>query len=328
MSENKNPDRTKITFDNYIKDEYSICREERQYALMLNNILKARSKNKSFGGKKADEIIRICGLDGITIENVFYEATFMRDYFERDRRLVNCVNNEEKLLNKTCSYEKKDDKYVNKFNKKLIEYVLRKELFGVDVTVIEQNMEKHWYEHLGGNIQLKLEKLDEYKKFFEYIKCMMNAKPDIAVVGEKKGDQILIFLECKFESDEDKYCKGKSFDMKYHNIQDTKCTTCQLKKMCKDCNNKEEVNKMSKKYCRNCNNCKKCVWSQTNVQNSIGEFICDYVNSLIGKEDKKYKSLPTQLVKFSRKHVDGEILITDLINIENKIWDSKLKKEE
>ena len=331
MSENTNSDKEKVSFDNYISDEYSICREERQYALMLNNILKARLAEQSFLPKEPEcafynedikKIITKCELEDVIIEKVFYEATFMRDFFERDRRLVSCVDNKEKLLNKTCSYEKKDSKYVVGFNKKLIEYVLGKGFFNVDITVIEQCMENHWYEHLGGNIQLKLENLDEYKNFFEYIKCMMNAKPDIAVLGEQSGDKVLIFLECKFESREDKYCKDKSFDIKYRGFQMSKCSTCKLEEMCKDCKNKEEVSRMAKKYCRNCENCTNCIWSQTNVQNTIGEFICDYLHGL--NKDLKYKSLATKLVKFSRLPVEGEIFIKELIKLENKIWNGEL----
>ena len=121
MSENTNSDKEKVSFDNYISDEYSICREERQYALMLNNILKARLAEQSFFSKEREcafynedikKIITKCELEDVIIEKVFYEATFMRDFFERDRRLVSCVDNNEKLLNKTCSYEKKDSKYV------------------------------------------------------------------------------------------------------------------------------------------------------------------------------------------------------------------------
>ena len=88
-----------LSIDNYVKDNLSICREERQYALYLSNVLRYYGKNPS--GKPANrigndaevkKIFIACGfkeneLDNVVIENVFYEATFMRDFFERNRRI-------------------------------------------------------------------------------------------------------------------------------------------------------------------------------------------------------------------------------------------------
>ena len=74
------------TAENFIKDtetEYSICREERQYAVFLYNILrKYRSKDKRNGNQRIINIFDACNVPAeAEIENVFYEATFMRDFF-------------------------------------------------------------------------------------------------------------------------------------------------------------------------------------------------------------------------------------------------------
>ena len=114
-----------LSIDNYVKDNLSICREERQYALYLSNVLRYYGKNPS--GKPANrigndaevkKIFIACGfkeneLDNVVIENVFYEATFMRDFFERNRRihLSKPSKKEDVCLQKTfkrSSYEIKD----------------------------------------------------------------------------------------------------------------------------------------------------------------------------------------------------------------------------
>ncbi len=86
-------DRYGCSLDKYISDEYSICREERQYALYLHNIL---LKYKTPGSRKEERLKNIfsaCKLDDATIENVFYEATFMRDLFMRNRQIA--LNNKQ-----------------------------------------------------------------------------------------------------------------------------------------------------------------------------------------------------------------------------------------
>jgi len=70
--------------EGFISDECSICREERQYALFLYNYICWIKKNQD--SYKLKE--KLFGDSEIEIEYVFYEATFMRDFFERDRRLA------------------------------------------------------------------------------------------------------------------------------------------------------------------------------------------------------------------------------------------------
>ena len=74
------------TLENYISNEYSVCREERQYALFLNNIL-LKYRDPDSRDETVQKIFEACGLSEAAIINVFYEATFMRDIFERNRRV-------------------------------------------------------------------------------------------------------------------------------------------------------------------------------------------------------------------------------------------------
>ena len=184
---------SEITLENYINDEFSICREERQYALFLNNILlKYRSP-----GERTDSAVQnifaACGLPADAgILNVFYEATFMRDIFERNRRRVmsrknNKRYNLEKLLKKR---KLKEDDYEflrdeknsfengESFNYKLIEYAK------ADITYNGKEL------NFSGNKELS------------DLRAMMNSKPDIAVIFEQGGTKYLHFLECKFDSSE------------------------------------------------------------------------------------------------------------------------------
>ena len=140
-----------LSIDNYISDEFSICREERQYALYLSNVLRYYGKNPKNPNKKdADDnskpcnridnekiknIFIACGfnekdIENIVIENAFYEATFMRDIFERNRRHYLAVKDGKRLEDELkdeyskIRFEHKD--YIvatkNSFNYKLLVY--------------------------------------------------------------------------------------------------------------------------------------------------------------------------------------------------------------
>lgn len=63
------------TAENFIKDmetEYSICREERQYAVLLYNILRYYRKPEMRSGE-AESIFEVCGMPKeAKIKKVFY----------------------------------------------------------------------------------------------------------------------------------------------------------------------------------------------------------------------------------------------------------------
>lgn len=202
---------TVCSIDNFIRDNHSICREERQYAVFLYNILRkyrtpeSREKEGDETTDKVKKIFDACQIPtDATIEFVFYEATFMRDFFERNRRFILCDDKDKrhkKTLQKTFKpslYEVDEDKRSESFNNKLIKYVHR-HIDKDKNTPIEYRGEER---NLGHN-KIKECGLSSEGKFI--VKCMMNAIPDIAVIYFKNNQKSFLFLECKFESREDFY---------------------------------------------------------------------------------------------------------------------------
>lgn len=206
----------------FVSDKDSICREERQYALYLYNIIYAYC-NKKNRSDKADKIIEAifgneCS-EGIVIDNVFYEATFMRDWFEYNRRkhFVKKKGNDiySTKKPKLLAYDNVKAKKEFSFNYKLLEY-------------FEDKQPKHYpaakkaLERLNGEYHL-----GQYKGFtggdkqenpiIKDMKCMMNAKPDVAVVYHKGNEPTpyLLFLECKFESGESKDGRLPQTELQY-----------------------------------------------------------------------------------------------------------------
>ena len=181
----------RCSIENFIQNEYSISREERQYALFLYNILRKYRKSKTRKSEKIKQLFNACQIPATAeIKQVFYEVTFMRDFFERNRRIVLGKNNKEKLLQKSFSPIKYEISAKDSFNNKLIQYVCSK---GEPYLGEEHN--------LGHN---KID-CDIPEKCNNIIRYMMNVKPDIAVIYKKKGIRNLLFLECK----ESLYLKGE-----------------------------------------------------------------------------------------------------------------------
>lgn len=176
------------SIENFIWDNHSICREERQYALFLYNILRKyssmeiRRNLKDEEKEKIEHIFFICQLEHADVEQVFYEASFMRDFFKQSQK----------------------EKKVN-FNNELIRYIYK------EYVKCENNIE---YSDEGKNLghnQINREKLlqtiddEQFDKLNFAARCMMNAKPDIAVLYKQNGKRYFLFLECKFETGEKSY---------------------------------------------------------------------------------------------------------------------------
>ena len=209
------------SIEHFLQDEYSICREERQYAVFLYNILrKYRSKDKRNGNQRIINIFDACSVPAeAEIENVFYEATFMRDFFERNRRMLlgdkNCENVKKRLLQKTFSPSV--SKPMNQdfsFNSKLIQYVKGTDSF-ISYVGEENNL---------GHNEIACDELSDDEK--RTIRHMMNAKPDIAVIYNENGKKKLLFLECKFESAECSYESGDMQSDIQWKIADFLCRYC------------------------------------------------------------------------------------------------------
>lgn len=300
MRKNDNVQNNKygLSIENFISDKYSICREERQYVLFLYNVLRYYSTPKSREGKMdVQKIFTACGLDEevVVVEHVFYEATFMRDFFERNRRLRYSSEEdwESKLLNKEFTPNNENSE-IESFNKELIQFVYKKMCeerkieageLEIDSPEIDRNLGQNMKEF--EKIKIGKGELDERDiEWIKYrVKWMMNAQPDIVVVyhkREEKTRKYLLFIECKFLSDE------SSYPFYLGNI-------------------KEENVK------------------QRQVQWMIAKFLCNYLNknnnrNIIELSSGMEKD-KSRLVKFARKYVnDEEILIEQLIKLNDEIF--------
>ena len=314
------------SMENFICDEYSICREERQYVVFLYNILRkystpeSREKTEDQIGK-VEEIFKACGLENdAVVEDVFYEPAFMRDFFERNRRLVLTEEMDddtryEKLLNKKFTPPENQENFPkkNSFYDKLIKYVYKRKHKEVDIENIEveysgrecnlgQNgnqieFNKLKIDNQESNETIKLDSKIE-RDWIEYrVRWMMNAQPDIAVIysiPDKTNDKkYLLFIECKFLSRESTYT-----------YTDTE-------------NGEKESEKQRK------------------IQWMIADFLCNYLfrNNNCQVEMKLssgMKKEQSRLVKFVRGRetkvitengdMRGEIFLKDLIECDNKIY--------
>lgn len=289
-----------------IKDEndsaYSICREERQYAVFLYDILR-KYKNSGCREGAVGRIFEACGLGGAEIVDVFYEPTFMRDFYERKRRMV--IGNAlelngtelEKMLKKKSKSTPKNltPTQINKirredcFNYQLINY-LHPNLNNISnekLWKIEKN-------NLGGlpkdckegtakrKIKNEVEEViremigeTEVQSILNLIRQMMNAKSDIAVVYEKNKQRYLIFLECKLEYNDTSYDENST---------------------------------------------------QTDIQWKIAEFLCKHCFNEEISVPEKMANEPrkSRLVRFVREEAGAgnpEIQISDLINLSAKIFE-------
>lgn len=204
----------RCSIENYIREDtdfnYSICREERQYAVFLYNILRKFHAHESRSDMIRKIITEVCRIpEKADIQHVFYEAAFMRDFFERNRRIYWEGSAKEKLFQQSFSPSERRLKAENSFNYALIQYVCKSE------KVSESFQWSQPENHLGQN---KMGILNDRKQIQSVIREMMNAKPDLAVIyhvteaeegdPHELGRDYLLFLECKCGSGESTYESG------------------------------------------------------------------------------------------------------------------------
>ncbi len=192
MGDNK--DKNMNLLDRYIDEQDPICREERQYALFLYNYLCSMKKGEDAGHEEIRK--QLFGTESVEIEEVYYEATFMRDLF---------------------FWDKKQKEWEQRFNQYLLEYV--KEIPEISrlqfrewscsneerKPLKELQEETYVMHHLGMYVGLPNgeEKVNFGKKINTMLKALMNSTPDIAIVYVDGSDvRHLAFLECKYESPE------------------------------------------------------------------------------------------------------------------------------
>lgn len=289
---------------NYIHNEYSICREERQYALFVYNILRFFREPESRNNTAAQAVFDACQIPmDAKVTDVFYEVSFMRDFFERNRRLVLGRHDTNKLLNK--SFKPADFKIKNakkdSFNYKLIEYVLG------GPGSMDSTMYLEEERNLGRNpIRTKLSdspKENGERKFI--IQCMMNVKPDIAVLYQQNGETYLLFLECKFETGE----------VSYSNEEDSDAD--------RKINCSEDRDGSGKGGTKPAANLK---ISQRKIHWMIADFLCgSYFKGDLKVAGPMEKEKNSCLIRFVRRKeqdekASGKIWICDLINLNAEIF--------
>ena len=147
--------------------ENPVCREERQFALFFANKLKENDP-------KIKNVLIEAGIlkNNDVIIEVFYEVTFLRDYW---------------LLDKTG------------FNQKLMDYVLE------DITYIDAIFNEACGKQEVDTGQEKNNHANYWSPTHYIAKWMMNAKPDIGLIIKNKNIYNLSFIECKYSSNAVKY---------------------------------------------------------------------------------------------------------------------------
>lgn len=268
--------------DNYVNGKYSICREERQYALYLSNVLRYYGNPaKRLGNDKGvEKIFEACGfkedLENIVIENVYYEVTFMRDFFERNRR-INLSDPErtkkvclQKSFTPSSYFIKNKD---SSFNRNLLSFCWEKfkkpktkEIDFKNAAVIEVNFGQNEIPD------------SRFKAIRNLIRAMMNSKPDLAVIYHVNNARHLLFIECKFDSSEDKI----TGDIVNDNYSQTKIQGYIAEFLCR--------------------------YYFTNIS----------ISEMWSEEENLYKS---KLVRFSRKDNNNGIDISRLIDFEKKVFE-------
>lgn len=274
----------------------AVKKDNMQYFYIIsfaNTVMPENVKNRS---RILKDIFTACHIpENAYIDHIFYEAAFMRDFFERNRRFALSKNYSEERLAKILFQAKFSPGQCEitpneSFNAKLIQYV-----YGQEHKEHENVVEYSGKEYNLGQNTIDFEKLlingrevpDNEKDWLKYkIKWMMNAKPDIAVIYHTVEDNLecLLFIECKFDSDENLY-----------SYTDKKGNTKSM--------------------------------GQREVQWNIAEFLCScYLHSGNGEKIipapgmKNHKSCLVSFVRENADAANAKIAIVQLIELNNKIF--------
>ena len=225
--------------EKYVSDNTSVCREERQYTLYLSNILRyysTESRRNAVPG--VQKIFNACAIPpDAAIEDVFIEASFMRDYFERNRRSHLAKDVEKAILQIRFTPKGKNYKVDNieqSFNYKLLEYVKENDI-GLKNAFENRKILEINYGH-NEPPQLNSPLTDDERV---HLSGMMNCKPDLAVIYTIGDKRKLLLIECKFKSPESKsngYSQTElqwfvaDFFCKYHLLGQMELADCMLPK--------------------------------------------------------------------------------------------------
>lgn len=227
-----NDKRDENNLDNYLGKNLRIyprlyCREERQFAALLYSAFIEKRRMK---GETACYINKIVGdclgvtvneCETLVIENVYFEATLMRDFFEKDRDGFNrkllefCLGwlTGKDGLPDTCKLHDDKGTTIQKLLKDLQDNSGMPRNFGqseVKATIAWKY--RNILEELANEIKSgknsindKTEQGAKEKACLDIARMMMNATPDILVIYTKDGKTYAKALECKYLSDEGRY---------------------------------------------------------------------------------------------------------------------------
>ena len=175
-----------------------ICREERQYALFLNNILLGIKAGKITGDDRKD-ILSACGLEGAEIDDVFYEAAFMRDIFFYAAAKKKCFNVGllKYVLKHVASWKQADPEQFKVDQDVDIDLAHTWRINEENVRPVDLGGRAgpEVFEALSADIRKP-----ELRVIQSAVRAMMKIKPDLALIYRKGGKRYLNFIECKLES--------------------------------------------------------------------------------------------------------------------------------
>lgn len=185
-----------------------VCREERQFSALLYYMFLEVKKGKKENENIIKRCLKIDNDSDMTIKDVYYEPTLMRDFFENDRDFFN------KALIKFCLGEDDTEEISYDVLKRNLGQSRAKEIIrkfvwteGDGETVNKMLKDKRKYrEFIKGKIK-EGKCLDKVKKqvCFNIAGMMMNAIPDLLIIYENNGRIYAKMLECKYSSDEGLY---------------------------------------------------------------------------------------------------------------------------
>ena len=182
--------------------ESPVCREERQYALFLYNKLLSLVKKDSYD-KEDKGLLEKIGLNkNAKILKVYYEVTFMRDFFYKNK--CEKIHNFNGLLFKFVELLL-NNKYINDSIREEIDKLIDSPLNDINY---------------GSNSKKNKEFKQNFPIVSRFISAMMNNKADIGILYEDlENKRHLKLIECKYESGVDVYDFGNNFKMPQYVIQ-------------------------------------------------------------------------------------------------------------
>ena len=216
----KNKNRNENSNKNEIINE-PVCREERQYALFLYNRL-LNMVDKKFETLSIDDqhlFRKIFNQNkkNIKILRVYYEVSFLRDFFKKGNlELKDYLNFNKKLYDYVLSifYDDKEKHSLSKLFESIIQYHQNLPNFNdeyekylpsknSDIFNSLKSFLPLSYRNYGSITKKDVNNIKDIPSFvIKLMQTMMNSKPDIGIIYEIQRKKYLKFIECKYISRE------------------------------------------------------------------------------------------------------------------------------